>query len=592
MSRRLVLWLLALAAVLAISVLIRVLRPDWMRLPAGPAGERIEPVRLLWVGGMMLANIGALILALHIPRLRDDGFLRSAVATHTATALGGLALGLSALVQELRPLVPVGFVLLIFWSFALTRRLRRDVRAAELFLHRFVSGATLPDLPPNPGPAMAPLLASLSWATGTDQVAARGRWLDLAGQAAAQEERKRLARDLHDSIKQQLWSIQLSAATAEARWESDPIGAHRALSQVTATTRQAFDEIKALLSQLLPQAIETGGLLEALREQGEALAERSGAVVFFAPGETIPWQRLPAGSAEVLFRSAQEALANVGRHARARNVRIELARRGAEVVLRVEDDGLGFDPGRDAAGMGLANLRRRAVALGGVVTIESAVGAGTTVALRIPLAAEHPGAPTPREWRRALTVERSLSWGAALLAVGLIVGREWHIRPAFFAGAGIGVFGVLLVGVWLASVARSQSLIAKSPFSQAARLLHHASERSRAWIAFVVLCGLYHELSDESAGYKGICLFLGSVVAYRFWRFARLGLPPWRAPTRATRWLAATVAAGGLAGTLILASQLGGRDPFTGALLGGFAALVFVTVGWAHPVGSLGVDRP
>lgn len=210
-------------------------------------------------------------------------------------------------------------------------------------------------------------------------------WLRQLGQATAQEERNRLARDLHDSIKQQIFAIRIGAATAEERWESDPAGARAALGHVQRSAHEALVEMDALLQQLRPRALAGVGLAEALREQCEALGYRTGAEVTLEASPALPDERLPPGAQETLFRMAQEALANVARHARARAVRVDLGVQGETVRLRVQDEGQGFDAAAAPPGMGLRNLEERARGLGGRCTVASAPGAGTTVEAEIPL---------------------------------------------------------------------------------------------------------------------------------------------------------------------------------------------------------------
>lgn len=205
------------------------------------------------------------------------------------------------------------------------------------------------------------------------------------GEAAAQEERNRLARDLHDSIKQQLFSINVGAAAAQERWDRDPEGARKALADVRRSAREAMVEMQAMLHQLRPEALGTAGLIEALREQCEALGYRTGAEVALELGDPLPEDRMPPGAPETLFRMAQEMLSNVARHARARSVRLWLGRQEDAVILRIEDDGQGFEPATATSGMGLRNLRERAAALRGTVEIASAPGTGTRVVVRIPL---------------------------------------------------------------------------------------------------------------------------------------------------------------------------------------------------------------
>jgi signal transduction histidine kinase len=206
--------------------------------------------------------------------------------------------------------------------------------------------------------------------------------------AAVQEERSRLARDLHDSIKQQLFTISVSTAAVEERFDTDPAGARLALADVHRSAQAAMTELNAMLHQLSPTPLATGGLINALHEQAEALSYRSGAEVTTAFGDLPPEERLPLGAQETIFRIAQEALANVARHARAQRVQLRLAltETGDAVQLEVQDDGQGFDPEKTPRGMGLGNIQERAARFGGQAEISSTPGQGTSVRVRIPLA--------------------------------------------------------------------------------------------------------------------------------------------------------------------------------------------------------------
>lgn len=122
-------------------------------------------------------------------------------------------------------------------------------------------------------------------ASSLDSEALRQRWVRQLSEAAAQQERNRLARDLHDSIKQQIFSVSVAAATAQTRWESDPEGARRAIADVRGAAREAMAEMEAMLQHLRPAPLENSGLIEALRKQCEALQYRSGATVTAEFGE-------------------------------------------------------------------------------------------------------------------------------------------------------------------------------------------------------------------------------------------------------------------------------------------------------------------
>ena len=231
-----------------------------------------------------------------------------------------------------------------------------------------------------------------------------------AGEAAAREERNRLARELHDSIKQQLFSIDVSAAAARARVGANAGAELAALEDIQAGARAAQAEMTALLQQLRPTPLENVGLVAALRDQLTALGYRTGADVSLTVGELPPADRLPPRAQEELFRMAQEALANVARHARARHVTLRLERQGGEMLLEVRDDGQGFDRATAPGGMGLNNLRERAGALDGTAEIESAPGQGTVARVRLPLA-EPSRVITPEELARQVALEAAMSRG-------------------------------------------------------------------------------------------------------------------------------------------------------------------------------------
>ncbi|MFN8486517.1 MAG: Clp protease N-terminal domain-containing protein [Caldilineaceae bacterium] len=205
--------------------------------------------------------------------------------------------------------------------------------------------------------------------------------------AAVQEERGRLARDLHDSIKQQLFSINVSAAAVRERWTNDPNGASAALDDIQQSAQAALVEMNAMLQQLSPTPLAVAGLIEALHEQCQALAFRTGAEVTTAFGELPPVEALPLGAQETLFRIAQEALSNIARHARANRVhlRLERATEANAVVLEIRDDGQGFEPAKMTSGMGLANIQERATRLNGQAIVQSAPEQGTTIYIKLPL---------------------------------------------------------------------------------------------------------------------------------------------------------------------------------------------------------------
>jgi signal transduction histidine kinase len=166
-----------------------------------------------------------------------------------------------------------------------------------------------------------------------DVEAVRSAYERQIREAARQQERHRLARDLHDAVKQQIFVIQTAAATAQTRFDGDPVGARRALDEVRNAARAAMRELEVMLDSLQARPLEPSGLVAALREQCSALGFRTGAEVNVQVGALPPAGRVPPGMTQALLRIAQEALANVARHARATRVDLALDCRGDEVTL-------------------------------------------------------------------------------------------------------------------------------------------------------------------------------------------------------------------------------------------------------------------
>jgi signal transduction histidine kinase len=234
-----------------------------------------------------------------------------------------------------------------------------------------------------------PLLLQVQELGSLDQDVANLRegWMTQVAQGAAQEERNRLARDLHDSIKQQLFSIQMSAATVQQRWESDPAGAQVALTDLRRASQEALAEMNALLLQLSPAPLERVGLTQAIQEQCEALGYRSGAKVNCQIDELPDDALLPSGWQESIFRIVQEALSNIARHARASHVNLSLQQDHAsqQLTLKIEDDGQGFVPSAELQGQGLKGVLQRAEALGGQASFKARPGQGVMLQVNLPL---------------------------------------------------------------------------------------------------------------------------------------------------------------------------------------------------------------
>jgi signal transduction histidine kinase len=224
-----------------------------------------------------------------------------------------------------------------------------------------------------------------------DQIAIaveNARLYDSSRQLAALEERSYLARELHDSVTQLLFSITLTAEAARMLLEGDALEVDVQLSRLQSLTLQAMNEMRTLIHQLRPKS-ETGGSFSSrVRELAAEREKRDGLqVVLRLEGE----QSLPARHELALFRVIQEALNNVIKHARTDSAEVTLCFGGDSVALVVEDGGMGFDPTRLSRALptlGLTSMRERVELLGGTFAIESAPGAGTRVRARVPIVVE------------------------------------------------------------------------------------------------------------------------------------------------------------------------------------------------------------
>ncbi|MFE0675066.1 GAF domain-containing sensor histidine kinase [Streptomyces sp. NPDC058867] len=198
------------------------------------------------------------------------------------------------------------------------------------------------------------------------------------------EERSRLAHELHDAVSQKLFSLRLTAQAAATLVDRDPARAKGELQQVAALAAEAADELRAAVVELRPAALDEDGLVATLRTHVQVLDRAHTARVSF-DGRGV--RALPAAQEEALLRVAQEALHNALRHSGAEAVEVSLHRRGPGAVLRVTDNGTGFDPRtvrRAGRHLGLVSMRDRASGAGGTLSVESAPGKGTTIEMEVP----------------------------------------------------------------------------------------------------------------------------------------------------------------------------------------------------------------
>jgi signal transduction histidine kinase len=217
-----------------------------------------------------------------------------------------------------------------------------------------------------------------------------GRLYQRAQQAAALEERNRLARELHDSVSQQLFSMTLTAQAARSQFERNPARVPALLDRLHETATAALAEMRALIFQLRPPALRDQGLVAAIQQHAQHLAHREGLRIEL---NVIGDERHARGIEQPLFRIVQEALNNIVKHAAARNVQIMLEFNADQVAIRVIDDGKGFDPAARPSGegrhLGLLSMRERAAELGGSFNVHSRPGAGAEVEVVVPLRGRH-----------------------------------------------------------------------------------------------------------------------------------------------------------------------------------------------------------
>jgi len=200
---------------------------------------------------------------------------------------------------------------------------------------------------------------------------------------AAAEERNRLARELHDSVSQTIFSMNLTAQSARILIDRDPERVAGLLDHLQTLSQNALGEMRSLIQQLRPHSLIENGLPSALRDHAaERLEQDNLKVEVQVKGEG----HLPANVEEGLFRIAQEALNNIVKHAKTDKATILLNFENDLASLTIEDQGAGFDQAsaKSATGhMGLSSMRERVEALGGTLVIETAPGKGTRVRIEI-----------------------------------------------------------------------------------------------------------------------------------------------------------------------------------------------------------------
>ena len=326
--------------------------------------------------GQLSSNIDGRVLAvtpIEGKKGKVAGVLVGTLRLPNLTAPLLISVGISAIFLAM-PAAFLGALFGFFTAWGLTRRIGRLVRAARSWSRGDFSVATKDRSKDELGQLSRELN---SMATELENL------LQARGELATLEARNRFARDLHDSVKQQVFATSLQIAAARALIEKDTDSAESHLSQADELVRQAQKELNVLIQEMRPAALEGKGLATALREYVPRWSEGSEIRADFHVGGE---REVPLEVEQALFRVAQEALANVARHSGAGHAEVDLVYTKNTVTLRVADDGRGFDPSRNpGGGFGLQSMRERLVKLGGHVNVESSPGKGTRVEAFCPL---------------------------------------------------------------------------------------------------------------------------------------------------------------------------------------------------------------
>jgi NarL family two-component system sensor histidine kinase LiaS len=289
------------------------------------------------------------------------------VVTLVLLGVGAIALTVPAAI--------IGTIFGFVTAWSLTRRLRRLAHAARAWSRG--------DFSVKPSDRSKDELGQLSRELNS-MAGQLENLLETRGELATLEARNSFARDLHDSVKQQVFATSLQIAAARALIEQDKEAAESHLAQADEMVRLAQKELNVLIHEMRPVALEGKGLPAALSDYAADWSRRSE-----IPAEVhVRGEReAPLEIEQALFRVAQEALANVARHSGASRVEVDLVYDAHRVTLRVADDGRGFDPKeRSQEGFGLRSMSERLEKLGGRVDVESAPGEGTRVDGICPLA--------------------------------------------------------------------------------------------------------------------------------------------------------------------------------------------------------------
>ena len=337
------------------------------RFMAAQQGERtLSQLRYAQPGGH-LVNLFPLVDD-------DDEFLGALIVTLPLPALNAETLG-PVLMMVLYSLIPLtlatGLIGALFGFLTarnLTRRLSTVTQAADSWSRGDFTAVALDPSQDELGQLsrrlnrMAEQLQNL---------------LQTRQELAAVEERNRLARDLHDAVKQQVFATAMQVGAAKALLPDNPTAAATHLAEAEMLARQSQQELTTLIRELRPVALNDQGLVATLRHYTADWSRQNNVRVEFRVRGERP---LPLATEQALFRIAQEALANIARHSRATVVELHLVWLNGKIELTISDNGQGFDQAQPPpGGLGIHSMRERAEGLGGQFTLTSQPEQGTEV---------------------------------------------------------------------------------------------------------------------------------------------------------------------------------------------------------------------
>jgi NarL family two-component system sensor histidine kinase LiaS len=305
--------------------------------------------------------LGAIFVELTSP-IAEDEFIQLALQQTI------LPVGLGMLV--------VGLIAGVFFGFFIARGLTRRLRALDQAADAWSRGNFEVLAGDTSGDELGQLARQLNHMALQLQ-----NLLQTRQELATLEERNRLARDLHDSVKQQFFATAMQIGAAQAVLPQQPAAAQTHLIEAERLAHQAQQELTTLIRELRPAALEGKGLAAALRDY---VADWSRQNQISAEVRVQGERPLPLVVEQTLFRVAQEALANISRHSAATTAEVHLACGTHQVNLTISDNGQGFEPATtNGKGIGLRSMRERVESLGGHLAIESAPQGGTQIVAQV-----------------------------------------------------------------------------------------------------------------------------------------------------------------------------------------------------------------